>query len=73
VGSSFSSIYYAGGPSLVDLLRGDKDLIDNPSIKEGLADMELLFNLLKSYRVLNKVCAFRFLSVFVGNVWTVLV
>jgi histidyl-tRNA synthetase len=39
-------ICYTGGPSLLDLLKADATLMANPSAKQGISDMDILFTLL---------------------------
>jgi hypothetical protein len=51
-----------GGPSLLDHLTADASLTANESAKQGLADMALLFSLLRAYNVLDRVCSFNFLA-----------
>lgn len=45
-----------GGPSLLDQLKSNETLMSNPSAKDGILEMELLFTLLGAYKVLDKVC-----------------
>lgn len=51
----------AGGPALLEQLTADQTLMSNKNAKEGLADMGLLFTLLKAYKVLDKVWPNHFL------------
>ena len=44
-----------GGPSLLGQLKADEALMSNPSAKDGILEMELLFTLLGAYSVLDKV------------------
>lgn len=44
-----------GGPALLEQLTSDASLMANASAKQGLADMSLLFTLLRSYKVLDRV------------------
>src|SRR6266576_4459306 len=44
-----------GREELLAQLLTDTTLTANPSAKQGLADMELLFKLLDSYQVMNRV------------------
>jgi histidyl-tRNA synthetase len=44
-----------GGRELLDRLRADTALANNPRAKQGIADMELLFNYLKIFKVLDKI------------------
>ena len=44
-----------GGPDLLEKLNGDGTLTANKSAKAGLAEMGLLFSLLRAYNVLDKV------------------
>ena len=44
-----------GGPSLLDQLKADEQLMSNRSAKDGILEMELLFTLLEAYKVLDKV------------------
>ena len=45
-----------GGPSLLDQLKADEQLMSNRSAKDGILEMALLFTLLGAYKVLDKVC-----------------
>ncbi|RKP23904.1 hypothetical protein SYNPS1DRAFT_24017, partial [Syncephalis pseudoplumigaleata] len=44
-----------GGRELLDQLRADKELSSNAKAKEGLDDMETLFNYLEIFNVLDKI------------------
>jgi len=44
-----------GGPSLLEQLTADAALMANGSAKQGLAEMGLLFTLLRAYNVLDRV------------------
>ncbi|KAI6136047.1 hypothetical protein F5141DRAFT_1071860 [Pisolithus sp. B1] len=49
-------VKHKGGPALLDQLKADEVLMSNPSAKQGLQDMELLFTLLKAYNnVIDKI------------------
>ncbi|KAG1783407.1 hypothetical protein EV702DRAFT_1062102 [Suillus placidus] len=48
-------VKHKGGPSLLDLLKADATLMANPSAKEGISDMDILFTLLRAYKVLDKI------------------
>ncbi|KAI6031131.1 hypothetical protein PISMIDRAFT_671754 [Pisolithus microcarpus 441] len=49
-------VKHKGGPALLDQLKADETLMSNPSAKQGLQDMELLFTLLKAYNnVIDKI------------------
>ncbi|KAF8638400.1 hypothetical protein AX17_002243 [Amanita inopinata Kibby_2008] len=48
-------VKHKGGEALLAQLQTDSTLTSNPSSKQGLDDMELLFSLLKSYRIMNKI------------------
>ncbi|KAG1742647.1 uncharacterized protein EDB91DRAFT_1127251 [Suillus paluster] len=48
-------VKHKGGPSLLDLLKVDASLMANPSAKQGIADMDILFTLLRAYKVLDKI------------------
>ncbi|KAG1875659.1 hypothetical protein DFJ58DRAFT_721483 [Suillus subalutaceus] len=39
---------------LLDLLKADATLMANPSTKQGISDMDILFTLLRAYKVLDK-------------------
>ncbi|PPQ83242.1 hypothetical protein CVT26_014765, partial [Gymnopilus dilepis] len=43
-----------GGPDLLAQLEADATLTANPSAKQGLSDMAILFRLLKAYKVIDK-------------------
>lgn len=43
-------------PKLLEQLLQDSQLTSNRSAKEGLFDMSILFTLLRSYGILDKVC-----------------
>ena len=51
-------IFVTGGPSLLDLLKADAALMENPSAKQGISDMDVLFTLLRAYKVLDKVSCY---------------
>lgn len=53
--NSLVMIYRIGGPSLLEQLTADTTLMANSNAKQGLADMGLLFSLLKAYNVLDRV------------------
>ncbi|KIN94445.1 hypothetical protein M404DRAFT_17224 [Pisolithus tinctorius Marx 270] len=42
-------VKHKGGPALLEQLKADEILMSNPSAKQGVQDMELLFALLKAY------------------------
>ncbi|KAI9569547.1 hypothetical protein HD554DRAFT_2091947, partial [Boletus coccyginus] len=44
-----------GGPSLLDQLKSNEILMSNPSAKDGILEMELLFTLFRAYKVLDKI------------------
>ena len=44
-----------GGPELLSQLESDTLLASHKRAKEGLADMSILFNLLKAYGILDKI------------------
>jgi histidyl-tRNA synthetase len=48
-------VKHKGGPSLLDLLKADATLMANPSAKQGISDMDILFTLLRAYKVLDKI------------------
>ncbi|KAF9461940.1 hypothetical protein BDZ94DRAFT_1310139 [Collybia nuda] len=48
-------VKHKGGPTLLDQLTSDASLMANQSAKQGLADMSLLFTLLRSYKVLDRI------------------
>ncbi|KAG0706674.1 hypothetical protein DFH29DRAFT_798034 [Suillus ampliporus] len=48
-------VKHKGGPSLLDLLKADAPLMANTSAKQGISDMEILFTLLRAYKVLDKI------------------
>ncbi|KAG1750296.1 hypothetical protein EDD22DRAFT_916582 [Suillus occidentalis] len=48
-------VKHKGGPSLLDLLKADATLMANPSAKQGITDMDILFTLLRAYKVLDKI------------------
>ncbi|KAJ4490119.1 histidine-tRNA ligase [Lentinula aciculospora] len=48
-------VKHKGGPELLDLLLADATLNTNPSAKEGLEDMVLLFTYLSAYNVIDKI------------------
>jgi len=50
--------FLTGGPSLLDLLKADAALMANPSAKQGISDMDILFTLLRAYKVLDKVSCY---------------
>jgi histidyl-tRNA synthetase len=52
-----------GGPSLLDQLTADTNLMANESAKKGVSDMALLFTLLRAYNVLDRVRSFKFLTI----------
>ena len=47
-----------GGVELLSTLEADAALTVNPSAKQGLSEMAILFRLLKAYNVLDKVKSF---------------
>ncbi|KAG2116168.1 hypothetical protein DEU56DRAFT_748391 [Suillus clintonianus] len=48
-------VKHKGGPSLLDLLKADATLMANPSAKQGISEMDILFTLLRAYKVLDKI------------------
>ncbi|KAG1879642.1 histidyl-tRNA synthetase [Suillus tomentosus] len=48
-------VKHKGGPSLLDILKADATLMANPSAKQGISDMDILFTLLRAYKVLDKI------------------
>ncbi|KAG2364832.1 histidyl-tRNA synthetase [Suillus spraguei] len=48
-------VKHKGGPSLLDLLKADATLMANLSAKQGISDMDILFTLLRAYKVLDKI------------------
>ncbi|KAG1726145.1 hypothetical protein EDB19DRAFT_1753239 [Suillus lakei] len=48
-------VKHKGGPSLLELLKADATLMANPSAKQGISDMNILFTLLRAYKVLDKI------------------
>ncbi|KIK39483.1 hypothetical protein CY34DRAFT_808221 [Suillus luteus UH-Slu-Lm8-n1] len=48
-------VKHKGGPSLLDLLKADATLMANPSAKQGITDMDILFTLLRAYKILDKI------------------
>ncbi|KAG1902691.1 uncharacterized protein F5891DRAFT_1022955 [Suillus fuscotomentosus] len=48
-------VKHKGGPSLLDILKADTTLMANPSAKQGISDMDILFTLLRAYKVLDKI------------------
>ncbi|KAG2132923.1 uncharacterized protein EDB93DRAFT_1175419 [Suillus bovinus] len=48
-------VKHKGGPSLLDLWKADATLMANPSAKQGISDMDILFTLLQAYKVLDKI------------------
>ena len=46
---------FPGGPALLEQLQKDAALTSNTNAKEGLADLAILFTLLKAYKVLDRV------------------
>lgn len=48
-------VKHKGGPSLLDILKADATLMANPSAKQGISDMYILFTLLRAYKVLDKI------------------
>lgn len=50
-------VKHKGGPELLAQLKADTTLTANKNAKEGLADMAILFTLLRAYKVLDRVCS----------------
>ncbi|KAL0952083.1 hypothetical protein HGRIS_008719 [Hohenbuehelia grisea] len=48
-------VKHKGGAELLDQLVADSTLTANPSAKQGLDEMKILFTLLRAYRVMDKV------------------
>ena len=48
-------VKHKGGPALLDQLRSDAGLIANPSAKQGIEEMGILFTYLEAYKVVDKV------------------
>jgi histidyl-tRNA synthetase len=48
-----------GGPELLTKLLADSSLTANQSAKQGLAEMSILFTLLRAYKVMDKVISSR--------------
>ncbi|KAJ3746685.1 histidine-tRNA ligase [Lentinula detonsa] len=48
-------VKHKGGPELLDQLLADPALSANPSAKQGLEDMSLLFTYLSAYNVINRL------------------
>ncbi|KAF9055611.1 hypothetical protein BJ165DRAFT_1335893 [Panaeolus papilionaceus] len=48
-------VKHKGGPELLELLKADSKLTANKSAAQGLADMSILFVLLKAYGVVDKI------------------
>ncbi|KAG2106986.1 uncharacterized protein F5147DRAFT_699007 [Suillus discolor] len=48
-------VKHKGGPSLLDILKADATLMANLSAKQGISDMDILFTLLRAYKVLDKI------------------
>ncbi|KAJ3509278.1 hypothetical protein NLJ89_g5304 [Agrocybe chaxingu] len=48
-------VKHKGGPELLSLLEGDAALTANPSAKQGLSDMRILFTLLKAYGIIERI------------------
>jgi hypothetical protein len=46
---------FVGGEELLSFLKADEKLMANKRAKEGIDDMEILFKLLRAYKVLDKV------------------
>lgn len=46
---------YSGGKEIIDLLRASERLSKNDQVKQGLADMDLLFSYLDAFKVADKV------------------
>jgi histidyl-tRNA synthetase len=51
-------VKYKGGPELLAQLEADATLTTNKSATQGLADMKILFSLLRAYDLLERVCLF---------------
>jgi histidyl-tRNA synthetase len=51
-----------GGPELLAKLQADSSLTANESAKQGLAEMGILFTLLRAYKVIDKVISTRSLT-----------
>lgn len=47
----------AGGEDLLTTLESDAALMKNPSAKAGIEEMSSLFTYLRSYKIVDKVCA----------------
>ncbi|KAF8239039.1 histidyl-tRNA synthetase [Tricholoma matsutake] len=48
-------VKHKGGPSLLDQLTADATFMANENAKQGVADMALLFKLLRAYNVLDRI------------------
>ncbi|OCH95702.1 histidyl-tRNA synthetase [Obba rivulosa] len=48
-------VKHKGGPELLEQLKADEALMANASAKHGIEEMGILFALLKSYKVLDKI------------------
>ncbi|KIK32130.1 hypothetical protein CY34DRAFT_19269 [Suillus luteus UH-Slu-Lm8-n1] len=48
-------VEHKDGPSLLDLLKADATLMANPSARQGISEMDILFTLLRAYKVLDKI------------------
>ena len=55
---SYSYVLRIGGVELLSRLEADAALTANPSAKQGLSEMAILFRLLNAYNVLDKVTSF---------------
>ncbi|KAI6024549.1 hypothetical protein EDC04DRAFT_3116709, partial [Pisolithus marmoratus] len=71
-------VKHKGGPSLLDQLKADETLMSNPSAKQGVQDMELLFTLLKAYnnvidRILFDMSLARGLDYYTGIIYEAIV
>lgn len=52
---------HLGNEELLETLQGDETLTANASAKQGLADIAILFKLLKAYGIMERVCLHIFL------------